>query len=297
VTASFSSGHRVFARWLLTREGPGNRAGIAQLEVVLPDGRAQSFTWGRLDERWSLGPDRLRFAVGSAVLDLHGPARRVEIDSRGKALRLVLDFAEVAPPAWPVAAPGSGPHFDLVQLSPATGSLRIGDGEEAKLAGALCLKHVWSDARESSLALRWLDFFAWRAGTGVFSSELTLRDGTRRRWLAVQRGAATALGVDRLEQSEVAGPGGEAGYPAPQLVAIRGENLRLDLRAGREILRANPLDAAPAPLRFLLALTARPRRIWLDAAFDLAVGPPGSKAALALEGDGLLAVTYLDRLH
>jgi hypothetical protein len=297
LTASFASGHRLFARWLLTREGPGSRAGIALLEVVLPDGTARSFTWGRLDERWSLSADRLRLAVGSAVLDLHGPDRRVEIDSRGKALGLALEFGAVAPPAPPAGTSGPGPHFDLVQMSPVRGSLRFGDGEVTTLSGVLSLKHVWTDARESSVALRWLDFFAWHDGTGIFSSELTLRDGSKRTWLTVQRDGATALAVDDLAQVEVARPDGEADYPAPELVKIRGTNLELGLRTQRELLRADPLDAAPAPLRFLLSLTAHPRRIWLAASFGLSLGPAGSPTALSLEGDGLVAVTWLDRAH
>ncbi|MDH5308130.1 MAG: hypothetical protein OEW02_13190, partial [Myxococcales bacterium] len=56
LVAHFSAGHRVYARFQITNEGPGERNGLAFGHVIFPDGSVTPFQNGRRRDRWTLGP-------------------------------------------------------------------------------------------------------------------------------------------------------------------------------------------------------------------------------------------------
>jgi len=111
LVAQLDSGHRFYARFLITNRGPGDRSAVAMGDLVDPDGRAIPFQNGRREGRWTLGEDARSLRIGSSRLDLSGPAARVEIDNDKRGFEVVLDFepdtsstsifdAEGGPPAY-----------------------------------------------------------------------------------------------------------------------------------------------------------------------------------------------------
>jgi len=91
LTARFDAGYRLFARFGITNEGPGERTAGALWYLVHPDGRVSEFRNGRSKSRWTLSPDRLYIDVASSTLDLHGPLRRLELDDRREVGVIVTD--------------------------------------------------------------------------------------------------------------------------------------------------------------------------------------------------------------
>ena len=70
LAAHFVSGHRAYARFLITNEGPGERNGVAIGHVITPEGVAVEFRNGRLEDRWTLGERGRRLDIGSSLLDM-----------------------------------------------------------------------------------------------------------------------------------------------------------------------------------------------------------------------------------
>ena len=56
LVALFDSNHKLFARFMITNEGPGENTGIAYGHFVEPDGTTWFFSNGRREGRWHLGP-------------------------------------------------------------------------------------------------------------------------------------------------------------------------------------------------------------------------------------------------
>ena len=86
LVAQLDSGHRFYARFLITNRGPGDRSAVAMGDLVDPDGRAIPFQNGRREGRWTLGEDARSLRIGSSRLDLSGPAARVEIAHDNEAV-------------------------------------------------------------------------------------------------------------------------------------------------------------------------------------------------------------------
>ncbi len=104
--ALFESGHRVFARFSISNEGPGDDTGYAIGQVVFPDGTVVPFTNGRRKGRWQLSEDGLRMEIGSSVLDLRKPVRKLEVDKNTAGIKLFLRF-EARSMFWRASYPTS----------------------------------------------------------------------------------------------------------------------------------------------------------------------------------------------
>ena len=89
IVAHFDSNHHLFARFLITNEGPGDRTAIATWQLIDANGKRTEFRNGRRKQRWTLSPDGNRIEIGSSVFDRSGPVHRLEYDStkRGIASR------------------------------------------------------------------------------------------------------------------------------------------------------------------------------------------------------------------
>src|SRR5262245_30698733 len=103
LTARFEDGHRLFERFIVTDEGPGERTAGAVGYVIHPDQHVSEFRNGRAAGEWKLSPDGLRLEVASSKLDLHAPRRRLEVDSNSQAAKIQLEFR---------AGDGSPPRVD-----------------------------------------------------------------------------------------------------------------------------------------------------------------------------------------
>jgi hypothetical protein len=289
VLARFDSGHAVFFRMVVTNQGPGEQTLVGTGHVVFPDGRVHPFQVGRRAGDWSASPDGLRLKAGSALLDLRGPERLLELESQRKGIDVAVRFP--AQPALLLGTP-TEPAIALVPLAPAQASIRIrGFPEAVGLRGSVTLRHAFADAGEAAVARRWLDLAAGDADLGLVAFALTMPGGRDRRWLALQRDGALALSTADFELAVEGAAGPEPRYPMPVRLALSGSAATGEVRVGRELVRADPMLAIPQPFRWWLSRSTAPRRIWGLAEVDVALSVAGR--TVAFERPGVLAVTWI----
>jgi hypothetical protein len=294
LTALFAGGHRLFVRFLVTNEGPGERTAACSGTFVFADGRVRPFHVARLSDRWSAGEDGLYLDVGSAELDLHAGSRAFSIDSRKRGIDLRLDLAPASEPAWDARAQRPPPPFDLVQLSAAEGRLQLDEmPEPLALRGHAALTHAWTPQRESDLARRWLEVLAVAGDTLLYVAEIETPAGERWTWGTLRHeGRLLPLAAGATLAQGPPAAGADAAYPVPSSLELRAEGLRASLRGVRELARGNPLEPVPQPFRFVFGLRSRPQRSWSDVSLRLELA--GAGAAPMREGGGVLALWYLN---
>jgi hypothetical protein len=260
VTAWFDSGERVVGRFLVTNQGPGDRTAAAVGHVVLADGRALPFQWGRRRDAWTLGPDGRRLEIGKAVLDLSGTTAVLTVTSKKRGIDLRLEMER--------AAVSATDDFEVVPPTNARG--RIGS---TTVTGTGALTHAWMDHDEAEMLDRRDELFARAGDTALYLSILTLTDGSQRQSIVLdRRSTGTSGGGGKIEFS---GPSisGDPRYPVPSTWAGKVAPIRLTATLDGEWLRMNPLDILPQPFRFLLSLGGRPQRVWADARVTLGRNP------------------------
>jgi hypothetical protein len=304
VTAAFDSGHRLFARFSITNEGPGDRTAYALGQIVFPDGRVVAFKNGRLEGRWRLSEDRLRIQIGSSVLDLHGPIPHFEVDKNKKGVKLFLDFEPLTESArrWLDAPPGL--HLDLLALgAPIRGTVWVrelmGDAAPISVVGRVSLTHAWTDESEPGLVRRRVESHVLSAAEGqpqAYSLEVLRTQGSARSWMVVRRADGSWHETGHFEISESGTwPATEERYPIPMIFEIRGEHLQGRIGFGRRILEHNPLDVAPAPLRWLLSFRTKPKNVWLESTLELEW--VSAAASFAISGPGLTSFYFLNPMR
>jgi hypothetical protein len=299
ITALLDSGHRIACRFLVTNAGPGDRNGVAIGRVIAPDGRVKEFRNGRRRDRWTLSDDRLRLDVGSSHLDLHGPVQRlwidkrlVKIDLRYTAAGEMFSPAGVAPPDY---------HLDVVAVSaPIEGSLWL-EGMDAPLRvqGRAAVTHTWSKRPEVDLMLRRIEFFGLRDEDALYLIDLTTPAGSRSRWLGQARGSDLRFATSEfdLHLDGAAADRDNAPYWVPGSLVLEGEQIGGRIRIERTLVEAHPLSALPGPIRFLLSLSMRPWRVWMESPFEVALPPdPERGRGGPLRGSGLVTVSFLDEV-
>ena len=188
IVAHFDSNHHLFARFLITNEGPGDRTAIATWQLIDPNGKRTEFRNGRRKKRWTLSPDGDRIEIGSSVFDQSGPVHRLEYDSTKRGIRVAFQYAPKGPVAWPRSA-GDRYPFDLLELTtPVTGTIWLeGMNETASVNGTISITHTWMEESEADLTLRRIDFASTGSGPAVFLSDWTTPSGERERWLVAAR--------------------------------------------------------------------------------------------------------------
>jgi hypothetical protein len=92
LVGDFDSGHRLYARFLITNVGPGDRTALAFGHWVTPDGRATAFKNGKREGNWTLAPDRKRLKIGSSVLSLGTATRHFEVDNDKRGIKIFVDI-------------------------------------------------------------------------------------------------------------------------------------------------------------------------------------------------------------
>jgi hypothetical protein len=299
VTAAFDSRHFLFARFLITNEGPGKRTGVGMGRLIGPDGEVTEFQYGRRAADWSVSPDGLRIKVASSVLDLGGSTRSLEIDSDKRGIEIRVEFSAAGDAVWTEEPPGFDHRLDVVQMpTPAEASIQVGGmSEPLKTRGWIGVTHAWMDRGEADLLARRIEFVARHADFSLYVADLVRPDGRRWRWMALARAGRVVFRRQDfgLTVEGRAAPKGEAGYSLPQVLRLDGEGFRGAVTVERELLRSNPLGLVPQPFRFLLAFKSSPRQLWAEARFtlNLALEAEGS-GPLPVEGRGVLAVHYLN---
>ena len=294
LTGQFRTGHRLFARFLITNEGPGSHTGAAVGHVVLPTGAITPFKWGRTHADWSISPDGRRLKIGKAVLDISNAATVFDVDTDKHGIKIHVEFTR---PAAPIAAdPDPGTYrVEVVTPVPARGTVWL-RGMEAPVAvdGTMALTHSWMERSEAEIVRQRSEVLAATEDVGLYLTDVAFVDGRRRSSLIVTRAGRV---VHRAEDLPVAFAGtatrpGDARYPVADTWDSRTADVQFAARLQREWLRWNPLDIIPAPFRWVLALKAQPQRVWADADVVLAVAARPDRPALTARGTGVAVVTF-----
>jgi hypothetical protein len=295
LSVRFDSGHHLFARFLITNQGPGEKTGVAYGHFVDPDGNARSWRNGRRQANWSLGPNGLLLDVGSSDLDLRKQPFELRIHKKKVKINLRFD-AKNAAAAWDSNARSSEPSVDLLASSaPVEGSVWFRDmPEPLELTGRAALTHTWMEEGEGSIALRRLDFFSLGDEPTIHLRDFEAPDGTRSHWLAIVRADETLYETKDFEiRYEGRSDSQEsADYPIPATLRFRGPNVRGEIQIRVGLVHHDPMQGIPQPFRFLLSLSMRPHRMWAESPFVVTVGSGPDE--LEIRGIGLTTVTYLN---
>ena len=297
LAATFDSGHRIFARFQVSNEGPGNRTAYALGHILFPDGRVVRFQNGRLEGNWRISDDRLRLKIGSSVLDLHGPPYHFEVDKNKKGIKFFLDYEDTGPIRTWATAP-DGYHLDLLTLgAPIGGTLWVRDvtDEPVSVAGTVTVTHAWMDDSEFELARLRVEPYGMASKAGdshIYALGVERVKRPTRSWMVIRTGRSW-LETDGFELSRIGeDESSEKGYPIPRSLSLRGEDVRGRVDLGSTILRHDPLDVAPGPFRWILSFSTEPSQVWLESRYAiewLAEGEP-----IALEGVGVSSFYYLN---
>jgi len=306
-TARFNSGHLLFAHFLITNIGWGDRNAVVVGHVVMPDGHTQQFDNSRREQNWKLSSDRLRLEIGPNVLDLHDPRNALQVNK--KSIRLDLRFHADNPISWPEAFMQSGYKLDLLAAAtPVEGTLWVkGMEEPLPVHGTLAATHSWMQQSSSSVLVRRLEFFTLQKDFPVYGIDLVTPSGAPRRWFLVKphegrRFESEALTLTFTQSVE---PRTDPGYTVPGKVLLRSSTLNGEVTVDRVLLRHDPFAKLPRPLRMLAStiLNLHPRQVWAVSPFALSVQPdqasvvPSSQDSFAQvqqHGTGVMAITFLN---
>lgn len=290
------SGHRIFARFLITNEGPGEGSAAAFGHLVMPDGSVRDFDNAKRAGDWQLSADRLRLRIASSILDQTGSPRKFEYDSDRLGVKLHLWYESDGALSRPDHPALRDHATDLLALAaPVRGTLWVtGMAEPLDVTGTLTATHTWTRRSESELAARHIEFFSLDGDASLYVSELLTPGGERVRWLVALRGAER-FASDRFEL-EVEPPPQPSDYPVPAALQLSGPELEGVIRLGPELMQDAPFEMLPQPFRFLLSLKARPRRVWMVSPFEIRLKSGPGRPESILRGSGITSVTFSNPL-
>jgi hypothetical protein len=296
LVALFDSNHKLFARFMITNEGPGEHTGIAYGHFVEPDGTTWFFSNGRREGRWHLGPRGLYLKVGSSVLDLTGRPYALRVHKKKKGVDIDLHFTPDGPALWDTQESGEAPPVDLLATSaPIEGSVWFrGMPAPVELSGRVGLTHTWMDRSESELALRRIDFFSLRGERVLYFRDFEAPDGSRSRWLTIARDGESLFQSNDFELSYGGRSSAQKGpeYPLPATLRIRGQKVDGEIHLGAGLVHHDPMEDIPQPFRFLLSFKMRPHRVWTDSSFEVTL--KFGSDPVKIRGSGVAAVTFLN---
>ncbi len=294
LTVRLNSGHLLFARFLITNLGPGERNGVAVGQVIRPDGSVKKFRNSRSRERWSLSADGRRLDVLSSHLDLREPVYRLEIDK--DSVRIDLRFSPRSARSLPATALPDSYGFDLLAMgAAATGTLWVKPMEDAiSVEGSATLTHAWSTRKEEDLFLRQVELFADTPAGPLYLTEFRGPEGDSRRWYAADVAgrpvSEAGFPVDFGGPRPGASPGA-AGY-VPAVVEAGAAGLSGRLAVGDAVLEYDPLEELPQFWRVLASVRLQPRRLWFRTTGELSLSAGTCDASAGRAEEPLLAVTF-----
>jgi len=294
LVARLDSGHRFYARFLITNQGPGDHSAVATGDLVDPDGTAVPFQNGRRKGRWSLGADARSLRIGSSHIDLSGPAARVEIDNDKRGFEVVLNFEPDDSSAHVFDTDDA--HLDLLHLASAVeGHVQHAEmPEPLAVTGRATLTHGWTSRPEGDGVMARIDVTTLSPDRAAFLA-FWLSPGSRTRaWLGVRTADGRTQPTD-VRQVRVDFPrGGEADYPLPTRLSVRGARQHATASLRGDPLRRNPLDALPMGIRMLYSFGAQPIRVWADATLRVEVESEGGTGSSSWETFGIATLNFQD---
>jgi hypothetical protein len=300
--ALLDSGHRVFARFLITNLGPGKRNGAAIGHLVEPDGRVHEFRNARSEWPDFLKREGRLLDIGSSELELGAPDaagdRRYRLDVHKEDVVADLSFPGSGGSSLPELVSGGGYASDLLALAATQGRVWVpGMAKPLEVTGRVALTHTWSERGEGDLCARRIEIFAADAGRSVYLSEVLAPGGTVRSWasLTAQDGPALREAVELAHRGRRIGARGRR-YAFPAALDVSGAAMEGEVRLGSVLFEQDPLSVLPSPIRFWLSLSMHPHRIWTDATVWLS-SLPASSAPIELSARGVAALTFLRRVE
>jgi hypothetical protein len=298
IVAHFDSNHHLFARFLITNEGPGERTAIATWQLIDPNGKRTEFRNGRRKKRWTLSPKGDSLRIGSSVFDRSGPVHRLEYDSTKRGIRVAFEYSARGPAGWAGSASDDYP-FDLLELgTPVTGTIWLeGMPEPAVVSGTISIRHTWMETSEADLTLRRIDFSSTGSGPSIYLSDRTAPSGERERWLVVARNGERLLETADFDLT-LADPiiSDRGDYPTPNKLRISGPAIEGVIQRTSTLAENNPLDEIPQPFRFLLSFKLRPHRVWARASFEVRLLAGQDTPETVLKGSGITTITFTNPL-
>jgi hypothetical protein len=299
IVARFDQEYSLFARFMITNEGPGKRTAFASWYLTDPDGELVAFRNGRRKKRWTLSPNGDRIEIGSSIFDQSGPVHLLEYDSSKRDISVQFRFSPTGPIAW-TDAPVPGIYsIDLLDLgTPVTGTIQTpGMKEAVSVTGTIGVAHTWMEESEADIALRRIEFASEGEGPSIYLSDLTTPSGQRHRWLIVERDGevtfrATDFELELIRDAESP----KSDYPTPVALRIQGPGIEGKIDAGTTLVEVDPMEEIPQPFRFLLSLKTRPHRVWKPSSFQLSLKADPSLPATVLHGAGVTTITFLNPL-
>jgi hypothetical protein len=297
LTARFDSGHRLFARFMITDLGPGSQNTVAIGHLILPNGTIHRFRNALPGGGGSLQSDGLKIDVANSHLDMSGPEYRLHID-KGNT-QIDLRFAPRGHPATPAAAAPDGYHFEILDTAaPIAGTIwhRRKIPEPLEVSGRVAISHTWSENDERDVVLRRIEFFSLEDDGAIQLTAVTTPNGEQTRWLTVRDPDENFYQTSEFEIDlpELASNGDGACYPVPASLEIRGAGLEGRVKLERTFLEHDPLDALPLPVRLLVRVSMRPHRVWTAAPFEITLATAPGGPPRKFRGSGVAVVTYLN---
>jgi hypothetical protein len=303
IVAHFDSNHHLFARFLITNEGPGDRTATATWQLIDPNGKRTEFRNGRRKGRWTLNPDGNRIEIGSSIFDQSGSVHRLEYDSTKRGIRVAFEYSPSGPVGWPDSADDRY-RFDLLELgTPVTGTVWLeGMSETASVSGTISITHTWMEESEADLTLRRIEFSSTGSGPAIYLSDRTAPSGERTRWLFIARDGEVLVQttdfeldlIDPPSRSDLVDPPNQkrGDYPTPSELQISGSALEGAIQRGSTLAEVDPLEAIPQPFRFLLSFKLRPHRVWARASFEVRLLVGQDTLETVLKGFGVSTITF-----
>jgi len=299
IAARFEPNYNLFARFLITNEGPGERTATASWYLTDPEGELVAFRNGRRKQRWTLSPAGDRIQIGSSIFDQSGPVHLLEYDSSKRDIRVQFRFSPNGPVAWTDAAVSGNYSIDLLDLgTPVSGTIQVkGMTEPVSVSGTIAVTHTWMEESEADIVLRRIEFASAGEGPSIYLSDLTTPAGERHRWLVLERdGEVLHRTTDfQLDLGNRAEPP-ESEYPTPGALRIHGPGLEGTIETGSALVEIDPMDDIPQPFRFLLSFKTRPHRVWKPGSFKVTLKADPSLPATVLHGSGVTTITFLNPL-
>lgn len=83
-------------------------------------------------------------------------------------------------------------------------------------------------------------------------------------------------------------------YWIPPGFDIKGKGVEGRVQLEERILRHDPLDDLPGPIRFLAGLSTKPRRVWSTAEFEVRLPPSLNSKPILFQGQGVATVSFLN---
>ncbi|MGH0037163.1 MAG: hypothetical protein ACQGVK_19235 [Myxococcota bacterium] len=302
VVAVLESGHRIFARFLITNLGPGTGNGAVLGHLVFPDGDTFEFRNGRRPSEWELRDDGRELTLGHSRLELDAT---LADGTRGHLLEITKDKIQIHLPIAPRAAASiargrwpEGYRSDLLALdAPTRARFRVPSlmQEEVVSPGRVSMVHTWAEDAEEKHARARFEFFGFDGDRGVYFTELRPPVGEPSSWLKMNdsHGGANSYDLGGVSWSGARNLARGRGYWLPERLGVRSEQVEVTLDTGPIIMEVNPLVVLPPPFRWLIALSTRPHRVWADCDFHVKFRP-SPEPPVVTQVTGVAVTTFLN---